>query len=214
MMRMLTLISEQVLPSFIPVNEPASRPDMLHSIFTPTDPNITRRWDNLKNVIAVRFPDLRTEDVPIKDAYDAEAIQEQCARLLQDHPDDDWALNMTGGTKLMSAPAVEVFHRNGRKVYYVESPENRTLEIHPDWTVVPLTFEETAGIQTYSQLHGYEVEVGQPLTKQEQTVYRQLEKLDWEVWPSVALTRQGRRVNEYDAIGIRFYQCSFFECKD
>lgn len=113
----------------------------------------------------------------------------------------------------MSAPAVEVFYRNGRKVFYVESPKNRTLEIHPDWTVVPLAFEETVDIRTYFQLHGYEVEVGQPLTKQEHTVRRQLQKLDWEVSPSVVLTSQGRRINEYDAIGIRFYQCSFFECK-
>lgn len=213
MKRMVSLISEQVLPNLIPLNEPATRPDVLHGIFTPTDANMIRRWDNLKTVIAVQFPNMRTEDVPIKDAYDAQAIQEQCANLIEDHPDDDWALNMTGGTKLMSAPAVEVFHRNGRKVYYVESPKNRTLEIHPDWTVVPLAFEETVDLKTYFQLHGYEVEVGEPLTKQERTVYRQLQKLDWNVWPSVALTTQGRRVNEYDAVGIRFYQCSFFECK-
>src|SRR2546422_760323 len=169
MRRMLSLISEQVLPNFIPLNEPATRPDILHGIFTPTDPNMVRRWDNLKNVIAAQFPHMRTEDVPIKDAYDAPAILEQCANLIQDQPDDDWALNMTGGTKLMSAPAVEVFHRNGRKVYYVESPKNRTLEIHPDWTVVPLAFEATVDLKTYFQLHGYEVEVGKPLTKQERT---------------------------------------------
>lgn len=81
----------------------------------PTDANMVRRWDNLKNVIAAHFPNMRTEGVPIKDAYDAQAILEQCASLIEDHPDDDWALNMTGGTKLMSAPAVEVFHRDGRR---------------------------------------------------------------------------------------------------
>jgi hypothetical protein len=204
MKRMVSLISEQILPNFIPLNEAATRPDSLHGIFTPSDPNMVRRWDNLKNVIAARFPDLKTEDVPIKDPYDAQAIQEQCASLVENHPDDGWALNMTGGTKLMSAPAVEVFHRNGFKVYYVESPKNRTLEMEVEhaltvvlltWKVVPLPFKETVDVNTYFKLHGYEVQVGQPLTPQEQTVYRQLQRLDWQVWPSVALTSQGRRVS-------------------
>jgi hypothetical protein len=114
MKRMLSLISEQILPNFIPLNELATRPDVLHGIFTPNDPNMVRRWNNLKIVIAERFPMLKTEDVEISDAYDAKAIQEQCTNLLKSHAADEWVLNMTGGTKLMAAPAVEVFHQNNR----------------------------------------------------------------------------------------------------
>lgn len=213
MKRMVCLVGGQVLPNFIPLNEAVTRPDVLHGIFTATDSRLMRRWNNLKAVIAELFPGMQTEDVPINDGYDAQAVQKQCEQLLADYPQDDWSLNMTGGTKLMSAPAVEVFHRNGRKVYYVESPQNRTLDIHPDWSVRPLMFEGTVDLKTYFQLHGWDVAVEQPQTRQEQTVYRQLQMLHWAVWPSVVLLNEGRRVNEYDAVGIHYYQCSFFECK-
>lgn len=67
MKRMISLISEHVLPNFIPINEPATRPHLLH--FTPRDANMVRRCDNLRNVIAARVLGLRTEDAPIKDVY-------------------------------------------------------------------------------------------------------------------------------------------------
>jgi hypothetical protein len=78
---------------------------------------------------------------------------------------------------------------------------------------VPLLFQETVDVKTYFLLHGYDVEIGEPGNKQERTMYNQLQKLDWKVWPSVHLRVNGKAVNQYDAIGICFYQCSFFECK-
>jgi hypothetical protein len=213
MKRMVSLISDQILPNFIPVNEPSTRPDVLHGIFTPSDGNMKRRWENLKAVITEKYPQTETDDVPISDAYNAREIQQRCEDLLEQYPDDEWLLNATGGTKLMSAPASEVFHRNGRDVYYVESFRNRMLKVEPNWEMTPISFTESLGVETYFRLYGREIAPGKSQSRQEKHVVKQLEQLDWRVWPSVTLKHNEQSLVEYDAIGIRHYQCSAFECK-
>lgn len=167
---MVCLVSDQVLPNYIPVNEPATRPAVLHGIFTPGEARMKQNWENLKKVIAQHLPEVKTEDVPIKDAYDAQEIQRVCERLLiDDFPEAEWKLNATGGTKLMSASASEVFNRNGCAVYYVESWRNRTLQVAPDWATVKIAFTETLAVETYFQLYGKQVEHGTPRTGKRRT---------------------------------------------
>lgn len=214
MKRLISFISQQPLPNFIPINEPATRPEALHAIYTPGDARMAERWRHLKTVLADQFPQIDTShDVPVDDAYDARAIQSVCEGLLRQYPNDEWALNATGGTKLMSAPASELFRRHGLDVYYVESPRNRTLKISPDWTVTPINFTQSVDVKTYFAIYGRNASVGQPVSGQEGKVFNQLQQLDWQVWPSVKLRHQGETLAEYDALGIRFYQCFAFECK-
>jgi hypothetical protein len=213
MKRLISFISQQPLPNFIPINEPTTRPDVLHGVFTPDDARMAERWSNLKAVLANKFPQLELVDVPVADAYDAQAIQAECERLLGKYPNDEWALNATGGTKLMSAPAIEVFRRHGLDVYYVESPRNRLLKISPDWVVTPIAFSAAVDVETYFAIYGRRVAVGKPVSGQEAEVNRQLQELDWRVWPCVRLLHEKEVLAEYDAVGIRFYQCHVFECK-
>src|SRR5438105_2505059 len=112
MKRMLCFISQQLLPNFIPINESATRPGALHSVFTPNDLLMRERWRMLKEVLARKFDAIELHDVEVSSAYDAQGIKYQCEQLLKTFPNDEWSLNMTGGTKLMSSPAVEVFQQN------------------------------------------------------------------------------------------------------
>ena len=213
MKRMLCLVSEQLMPNFIPVNEPATRPEALHGIYTPSDARMSDRWQLLKNIIANKFPDVQTEDVPVADAYNPHLIQQTCADLIGKFPDDDWTFNMTGGTKLMSSPAVEMFHRRGCLIYYVDTRNRQTLSVNADWRVQRIAFTQSLDIETYFGIYGRQVTFGNPQSGQEEHVYRQLQRLDWQVWPSVCLMHRGQVQHEYDAVGIDGYQCYFFECK-
>ena len=119
MKRMVCFISQQPLPNFIPINEPATRPDVLHAIFTPKIALMNQRWNDLRNIISNRFPSLELHGIEIDDEYDAQTIKSRCENLLAKYPADNWSLNMTGGTKLMSSTAVNVFQQSNKDVFYV-----------------------------------------------------------------------------------------------
>lgn len=222
--RMICFISAQPLPNFIPVNETATCPDVLHCIYTPRDPAMQQRWDALRATLKKAFPKVEVQGVKIKDAYDARGIQKECFSLLREYPQDEWSLNATGGTKLMSAPAIEVFRLPELRemelgIYYVESSRHYTLKIERDWTTQQLPFQSSIDLETYFSLYGRKVETAPPLKGQETNLFQQLQKLDWQVWSSVRLRAKklhpddDRDLAEYDAIGIRGNQLSAFECK-
>lgn len=223
MKRMICFISQQLLANFIPINETATRPDALHAVYTPSEPVMQERWRLLKSVLARKFPSVELHDVEVASAYDAKDIEQKCARLIQGHHTDAWSLNMTGGTKLMSAPAVDVFRRQRLPIYYVETPSEQTIEISDDWAVKKYPFASAIDLETYFELFGRTVKSGDPKPGLEAEVYRQLKRLDWEVWADVCIFDTDRSASnqrtrhepmaEYDAIGISFYQLFAFEIK-
>lgn len=213
---MICFIGHQTLPNFIPVNEEATRPDFLYAIFTSGDKEMGKKLDALKDVIDEKFPAVTIVTVPVDDAYDPSGIEIKCQQLIDERPTDFWSLNMTGGTKLMSSPGVNVFISGGRPVYYVDTPKKRILEIGRNWSVKALEFTGKIDLEGYFRLHGHVAQSGQSVTGQENHVYEALRRLDWRVWPSVKIFDErgaDESLAEYDVIGIRGYQLSAFECK-
>jgi hypothetical protein len=214
MKRMLSFVTGQRLPNFIPLNEPKTRPDAVHFLYTPESRAIKRCWEDLQATLHAALPGVQIEPpVAITDEYDGAEICKVCTDLLQRYPQDDWSLNATGGTKLMSGPAMELFFRRGLPVYYIETRGRRTLQVHPDWSVEETPFESTLDLSTYFALYGVNVSPGSPRNRQEEHVFRQLSLLNWRVWPSVELRHNGMLLAEFDAIGIDHYQLSVVECK-
>jgi Domain of unknown function (DUF1887) len=211
MKRMISFISAQPLPNYIPINEDVTRPEVLYGFFTPREKAMELRWKALKEVIGKEFPAIRLEGVEVADEYDGHWIQEKCLALLNEHAQDEWTLNATGGTKLMSASASEVFRQGGRPILYVESTRRHILKINPDWTTAQLDFRNCIELPSYFALFGQEVDSGHPVTGQEDKVQELLRQLQWRVWASVKL--KGQVANEYDVIGIDGYEMSVFECK-
>ena len=226
MKRMLCFISAQPLPNFIPVNEPETRPDALHCVYTPNDKQMERRFNDLRVVLQKLYPAVQVIGVKVAGAYDAQAIQRKCFELLKEFPGDEWSLNCTGGTKLMSAPAMEVFKLKGLQdvmnlsIYYIETSRKVILKVaSDDWQLSEIKFTGTIEVEKYFALYGREVVVGKPQTVQEAQLLWHLQQLNWHVWPSVHLKAQRRNdaddrdLAEYDAIGIDGYQLYAFECK-
>lgn len=215
---MICFVSGQLLPNFIPVNEPKTRPDVLHAVYTPQNTGMKKNWLSLKATLQNKFPDLKFEEIEIEDEYDAVEIKSRCEQLLRDNPSDDWSLNATGGTKLMSSPAIEVFSNAHRPVYYVETPKNRMLLVKSNWTAEKIPFESQIDLQTYFSLYGKVAEEGELKSGQEKEVFKALQKLDWKVWQSVNIfdrddKSKSNQLAEFDSIAICFYQLFAFECK-
>lgn len=214
MRRMIAFVAGQRLPNFIPLNEPSTRPDALHLVYTPGDRAMQRSLDELTPVIRNRFPKLILEEpVRLEDPYNGQEIRGLCERLLDQHPGDEWLLNATGGTKLMYAPVMDLFMRRDLPIVYVETPNRRMVQVRKDWSSLRLPFEGAIDLETYSALHGATVANRPPVTRQELALLRALQALDWRVWSSVTLFRDGVLLHEYDVVGIAGYQLAVFECK-
>ncbi len=213
---MLCFISDMILPNFIPLNESATTPDVLHAVYTPSEPRMKKRLDDLKTVAKKSFPQLEIKDVPISDAYNSAEIYGKCKEVVEANSDADWSLNATGGTKLMSSPADEYFRDKNLAVYYVDTRKNCILKIAEDWSSIEIPFKNSIDVETYFALHGHKIRVEEPRTNQEMHVFNQLKVLDWQVWSSVNWLRPDNdemQIAEYDIIAIKHYQMSLFECK-
>jgi hypothetical protein len=213
---MACFISDMILPNFIPLNEAATEPDVLHAIFTPSEARMRKRLDDLKRVVQKKFPQIEIEEVPISDAFDSAEIYRKCREVVEANPNDEWSLNATGGTKLMSSPADEYFRDKNLAVYYVDTRKNCILKIAKDWSFTEIPFQNSIDVETYFALHGHKIRVEEPRTPQERTVFNQLKKLDWDVWASVNWLRPDDdklQITEYDIICIKDYKMSVFECK-
>jgi hypothetical protein len=213
---MICFISDQVLQNFIPVWEEETRPDILHGFFTPSETRLVEKWRHLSRIVRGEWPDLRLIDEPVTDAFDSESIAQRCRALLAEHPDDEWVLNSTGGTKLMSSPALQVFASEKRRVIYVDTSHGRILELQGGWGAQELPFRGKIPLEHFFGLYGVHAKSGRERTRQEQVVAAELRKLDWDIYPSVELFRPGedRPFAEYDVVGIDGYRCSVFECKE
>lgn len=214
MRRMIAFVTGQRLPNFIALNEPSTRPDALHLVYTPGDPAMQRSLDEMTPVIRNRFPELVLEEpVRLEDPYNGQEIRGLCEQLLDAHPADEWLLNATGGTKLMSAPVMDLFMRRDLPIVYVETPNRRMVQVRKDWSSLRLPFEGAIDLETYFALHGASVATRPPVTRQELALLRALQALDWQVWSSVTLFRGGVSLHEFDVVGITGYQLAVFECK-
>lgn len=205
-----------ILPNFIPMNEAVTKPDVLHAVYTPSEPRMKKRLSDLTEVAKTVFPKLTIEKVPISDAYNSKEIYEQCKKLVEDDPNDEWSLNATGGTKMMSSPADEFFRERSLPVYYIDTSKSCILKIAKDWSSESFPFENTIDVETYFALHGHKIRVNKPRTQQERHIFNQLKMLDWKVWASVNWLRpdnEKMNIAEYDIIGIKNYRMSVFECK-
>jgi hypothetical protein len=137
---MLTIITGQPLPNFIPVNEASTRPEVLHCIHTPGKGGMDARLTGLQQVIARTHADIEIRRHPIDSAYDPNAVHELGKQILSEHTADEWTLNATAGTKLMSSPLERLFHDNQRRVIYVDTEQGRLVEVSADWSLRPQPF--------------------------------------------------------------------------
>ena len=165
------LVSDQALPNFIPVLAKDFRPQRV--ILLATD-KMKQKAAVLAEVMKRRCQ-VKTDIVDLHDEYDMRGVDEKIFDLLLGIDKEKVALNVTGGTKLMSIAAYTRFHAEGYPVFYFTAKDNRVLLLDDgsdgrEFVLQP----EKMKIEDYLELHGYPVRRGYALERRLQ--YPQAER--------------------------------------
>ncbi len=122
----LCLVSAQATPNLLPIIDEAWRP---RKVVLACSLQMKQAAFGLRLVLQTKCPGLVVETLDLPDAYDYAALSDVFLNYLADHAEEDIALNVTGGTKLMAVAAQEVFRSTGKPVFYVNVENDEVLII-------------------------------------------------------------------------------------
>lgn len=117
----LILVSAQPIPNLTPVLDERFKPKKVIMLVSP---DMEQRSQALEKIYKPRG--IKVEKCVIDDPWDAGKISDTILDLLDPYPEGSIALNATGGTKLMSIAACEVFRSCNQPIFYIH-PERDHL---------------------------------------------------------------------------------------
>jgi len=148
----LCLVSAQATPNLLPLLDEAWRP---RRVVLACSAQMKGQAHALRSVIQTKGGGIAVDTLELPNAYDYAALSDAFLNFLAQHADDNMALNVTGGTKLMAVAAQEVFRAAGKPVFYVSVESDEVLVIGGKTTSQPLR----AKLKVHEMLkaHGYGV---------------------------------------------------------
>jgi Domain of unknown function (DUF1887) len=160
----LCLVSAQATPNLLPVLDEAWRP--VRVVLAASGP-MQANAKAISDVLKTKVPGLRVDLLNLPNAYDYGALSDTFLDFLAEHPGDDIALNVTGGTKLMAVAAQEVFRAEGKPVFYVNVETDEVIVIGGSRASQPL--QPKLRVPELLRAHGYSVTAhGTPSVTREQ----------------------------------------------
>lgn len=150
------LVSGQPTPNLTPMLDRETQPE---EIIMVVSPDMRQHADWLDEVFRPRG--LRTTRWDIEDAWDLEQMQEQFLNKLAELPDEDLALNVTGGTKPMAIAAYQAFLVAQKPIYYVHPQQDRLIWLQPTGQA-SRDLEDRLKLQPFFMAHGVTLETKNP----------------------------------------------------
>lgn len=148
----LCLVSAQATPNLLPVLDETWRP---RRVVLACSSKMKQGAMSLRSIIQTKCPGLAVDTLELPNAYDYAALSDTFLTYLADHADDNIALNVTGGTKLMAVAAQEVFRSAGKPVFYVNVENDDVLLIGEKAASQPLRAK--LKVHEILRAHGYSV---------------------------------------------------------
>ena len=108
------LVSDQATPNLLPLLDERWRP---RTVVLATSSKMKPRSEALGGLLQSRG--IKVETLALRDVYDYASLCDDFLGFLAASSDQNVALNVTGGTKLMAVAAQEVFRANDRPAFYV-----------------------------------------------------------------------------------------------
>jgi hypothetical protein len=147
----LCLVSDQAAANLLPALDPALKPEKVVLVVSS---KMRTRAERLSRVlqqhgIAVKSVDLTNE-------HDLSATEEDLLRLAEAMPEEDIALNITGGTKLMSAAAQSVASVSDWKMFYVDVDTDQISWLSPKGRADHALTEQLR-LRVYLQSYGFDL---------------------------------------------------------
>ena len=152
----IVLLSDQVLPNVLPVLDTAIKPKKV--ILCESDA-MTGRGVGTNLEKFYKGKGLETEIIPLGTAYDYAQMQEVFLGIATDLEggNESVGINLTGGTKLMSIAAQNIFSAAGFTCFY-SIPQKNEITVVADGKDSPYKINDKIKLKDYFAVHGYLVE--------------------------------------------------------
>ena len=183
----LCLVSAQATPNLLPVLDETWRP---RRVVLACSSQMKEAAQALRSVLQTKGG-IAIDMLDLPNAYDYAALSEAFLNFLAEHADENIALNVTGGTKLMAVAAQEVFREERKPVFYVNVESDEVLVIGEKAASQPLR----AKLKVHEMLkaHGYSVS-----TQEQPQITRELRDLTARLIDHVACA--GRALGAFNAL--------------
>lgn len=116
------LISAQAAPNLLPILDKDFKPK--ESIFL-----VSKKMKEKAAILANTFKsqNIKVNIVELLDEFNFGKMEEQIIDLVSQYEESNIALNVTGGTKLMSIAAQNAFNLIQKPIFYIDTDENRIV---------------------------------------------------------------------------------------
>ncbi|HPT40468.1 MAG TPA: DUF1887 family CARF protein [Candidatus Paceibacterota bacterium] len=182
---LVSLVSDQTIPNLELIKE--FRNDIDQFLFIVTE----QKNDQLKWI---------TETARIKE-YKKIPVDPFCIKDIEmklsdyDFADNEYILNITGGTKLMTIIIEDFFKRMGAKIFYVTGHKKQYLKVFPAFGVREFEMKSKLTLTEYLNAYGFEVKKSNPLLdkKKSEITLKKYLKADPEIIKPVLSVLQNKR---------------------
>lgn len=148
---LVSLVSEQTIPNVEFIKEMEDQIDYFLFITTKSmEENGNRKWI----LDTVKLADKKLAEPIIVNAFSFEDIEEKLALNIND--EDNYIVNLTGGTKIMSLAVYEFFKTVNSEMYYL-SGRGEMIKIHPGRKKVKSKLKAQISLSDYLSAYGFEI---------------------------------------------------------
>jgi hypothetical protein len=152
---LVSLISDQTAPNVLFIKEKLNDFDKLLFISTQR----SERQEGTKKIIeslGIETEKLLLEDPLIVDAFSFDDMEQKLREIVS--PEDEFIVNITGGTKIMSLATFEFFTRTNidSEIFYIAEQGNKYIKLAPGKRR-QYTFSQYLNLQEYLTAYGVKV---------------------------------------------------------
>ena len=143
------LVSDQPIPNITTVLQ--FRPDTVVLLKTN---EMDEKAKLLEDVIKKKGFEVYSETI---DAYDINNVINVSESLINKYKDSEISLNITGGTKIGTLGTFQSFYANGKQIFYVDTKDNKILELFPKNKQSEIPIDVSIPIVDYLALYGFRI---------------------------------------------------------
>ncbi len=123
----VSLVSDRPAANITPVLDPQFRPDKIVLVQHQQSRQTARHL-----ATTIKPTGVKVEFLDLNDPWNIEAIRNQLIDLLAKYEDKNLILNLSGGNKLLSIAAYDVFRAENKPIFYVHPEKDEIAWINPE----------------------------------------------------------------------------------
>ncbi|MEJ5227395.1 DUF1887 family CARF protein [Thermodesulfovibrio sp.] len=146
----ICLVSDQPIPNLTTILQ--FKPDKVVLLKTK---DMEEKSELLEEVIKKKNFDVSSE---IIEAYDINNVMKISDSLIKRYKNYKVSLNITGGTKIGTIGTFLSFYTSGNPIYYVDTKNNKILQLFPENEQKEIPIEASISISDYLTSYGFKIE--------------------------------------------------------